>query len=68
MRNISFAKGTTMALAALTSITVKKDSSTASLSLIRNNDGSIEFTPSGGTKRVIQSVSNDGAKTLFDPF
>ncbi len=46
-------------------ITVKKDASTASLSLIRNNDGSIEFTSSGGTKQVILSVSNDGAKTPF---
>ena len=48
----------------LTTLTVKKGASTASVSLKRRQDGSIEFTDANGATQRYHS--NVGLKVLFD--
>lgn len=49
----------------LTTLTVKKGASAASVSLTRRQDGSMQFTKTNGLVRTVQS-SNFDFKALFD--
>lgn len=52
------------ATTALTTLTVKKGASTASVSLIRTRDGAVYFVDTAGVKQQVEG--NDWAKKLFD--
>ena len=53
------------AFATLTTLTIKKGASSASVTLKRTRDGTMFFADSAGN-RVVASSSDDFAKRLFD--